>query len=126
MLTFPSTVRIYVAAEPVDLRKGFDGLAGATRQVIREDPLSGHLFCFVNRRGNRMKVLLWQPSGYVLVYKRLEVGRFRLPRGPEPGKRHLEVEATELALMLEGIDLGGARRRKRWIPQKIVATSARI
>ena len=63
MLTLPSSVRIYVAAEPVDLRRGFDGLAAATRQIILADPLSGHLFVFLNRRSNRMKVLLWQPSG---------------------------------------------------------------
>ena len=71
MLTLPSSVRIYVAAEPVDLRRGFDGLAAATRQIILADPLSGHLFVFLNRRSNRMKVLLWQPSGYLLLFNQL-------------------------------------------------------
>lgn len=122
MLTLPSTVRIYMAAEPVDLRRGFDGLAAATRQIIREDPLSGHLFCFVNRRSNRLKVLLWQPSGYLLLFKRLEHGRFKLPRAPLPGRRHLEMEAADLTLMMEGIDLRGARRRKRWSPQNPLAS----
>lgn len=122
MLTLPSTVRIYVSVEPVDLRRGFDGLAAATRQIIRENPLSGHLFVFLNRRANRLKILLWEPSGFLLLYKRLETGRFRLPQAPPLGQRHVEMEATDLALMMEGIDLRGARRRKRWIPQKNVAT----
>lgn len=120
MLTLPSTVRIYVCAEPMDLRKGFDGLSAATRHIIREDPLSGHLFAFMNRRGNRLKILLWEPSGYLLVYKRLERGRFHLPRVPRAGERHVEMEATDLALMMEGIDLQGASRRKRWTPQNVL------
>lgn len=124
MLTFPSPVKIYVASEPVDLRKGFDGLAAAARQIVRADPLSGHLFAFVNRRRDRLKILLWQPSGYLLLYKRLERGRFRVPRAPEPGKRHIEMEGAELALMMEGIDLSGARRRKRWVPQIDVANGS--
>ena len=116
MLTLSPTVRIYVAAEPVDLRKGFDGLAAATHHVVRQDPLSGHLFVFINRRRNRMKILVWQRSGYLLLYKRLEKGRFELPRAPRAGLRHIEVESGELAMMLEGIDLRGARRRPRWTP----------
>jgi transposase len=115
-----------VASESVDLRKGHDGLAAATRQVIGANPLSGHLFVFINRRRNRLKILLWEPSGYLLLYKRLEKGRFRLPKAPRFGERHVEMEATELALMMEGIDLQGARRRKRWQPQKVLATSNRV
>lgn len=126
MLSLPSTVRIYVAAEPVDLRRGFDGLAAATRQIISADPLSGHLFVFLNRRSNRMKILLWERSGYLLLYKRLEHGRFRLPRTPELGKRHIEVEGADLALMMEGIDLRGAVRRKRWSAQNLLAKSASL
>ena len=115
MLSLPPTVRIYLCAEPVDLRRGFDGLAAATRQLLRADPLSGHLFCFVNRRRDRAKILVWDRSGFWLLYKRLERGRFALPR-PAEGARHVELEATELALLLEGIDLAGARRRPRWEP----------
>jgi transposase len=121
VLTLPSTVAIYLCAEPVDLRKGFDGLAAATKHIIRKDPLSGHLFVFVNRRRNRMKILLWQSSGYLLLYKRLECGRFRNAFEPTAGKRHVQIEASELTLMMEGIDLRGARRRKRWTPQKELA-----
>lgn len=114
MLTLPASVRIYVAAEAVDLRRGFDGLAAATRSVIREDPLSGHLFVFTNRRRNRVKVLVWDRTGYLLLYKRLERGTFHLPTQPEVGCRHVELDAGELGLMLEGVDLRGAQRRKRW------------
>ena len=126
MLTLPATVRIYMAVEPVDLRRGFDGLAAATRQIIREDPLSGHLFAFVNRRRNRLKILLWQPSGFLLLFKRLERGCFKLPQVPSPGRRHLEMEPADLALMMEGIDLRGARRRKRWLPQNSLASHSGV
>ena len=114
MLTLPSSVRIYVAAEPVDLRRGFDGLAATTRSLMLKNPMSGHVFVFVNRRKNRVKLLVWDRTGWLLLYKRLERGTFELPKEPEPGARHVEVDAGELGLMLEGLDLRGARRRKRW------------
>ena len=114
MLTLPASVRIYVAVEAVDLRRGFDGLAAATRSLIRQDPLNGHLFVFLNRRRNRIKLLVWDRTGYLLLYKRLERGTFHLPLQPEGGARHVEVDAGDLGLMLEGVDLRGARRRPRW------------
>lgn len=114
MLSFPASVRIYVAAEAVDLRRGFDGLSATTRSVIGADPLSGHVFCFLNRRKNRIKLLLWDRSGWLLLYKRLERGTFALPSAPRAGERHVEVDAGELGLMLEGLDLRGARRQPRW------------
>lgn len=115
MLTLPSTIRVFVAATPVDLRKGFDGLALLVRQSLAADPLSGHLYVFFNRRRNRAKVLFWTRSGFCLFYKRLERGRFTLPEAATSAKR-VEVEAAELQLLLEGIDLRGARRRPRWSP----------
>lgn len=114
MLTLPASVRIYVAAEAVDLRRGFDGLAAATRSLIRQDPLNGHLFVFLNRRRNRIKLLVWDRTGYLLLYKRLERGTFFLPTEPAGSDRHVEVDAGELGLMLEGLDLRGAHRRERW------------
>jgi transposase len=114
MLTLGARARIYVAAEAMDLRKGFDALAAATREIICENPLSGHWFVFVNRRKNRLKVLVWEPSGYLLLYKRLERGTFHLPTQPRAGHRHVELDAGDLGLMLEGVDLRGARRRERW------------
>jgi len=114
MLTLPASVRIYVAAEPVDLRRGFDGLAAATRSLMGADPMSGHVFVFLNRRRDRIKLLVWDRTGWVVLYKRLERGTFRVPTEPELGRRHVEVDAGELGLMLEGLDLRGARRRPRW------------
>jgi transposase len=116
MLSLPPTVRVFAAAEPCDLRKGFDALARLVRDVVRADPLSGHLFLFVNRRGNRAKVLFWTRTGFCLVYKRLERGRFQLPRAADAGERRLEIEAGELAVLLEGLDLRGSRRTPRWTP----------
>ena len=110
----PPTVRVMLATAPVDLRKGFDGLACLVRQALAADPLSGHLFVFFNRRGDRTKVLFWARDGYCLFYKRLERGRFHPPRAT--GAAHVEMEAAELQLLLAGIDLQGARRRPRWQP----------
>jgi transposase len=104
----PPAVRIYLCAGPTDMRRSFDGLAALTRDVLRQDPLSGHLFVFRNRPGNRVKLLWWDRSGFCLFYKRLEKGNFRFP---ENGG---EVAAGDLALLLEGIELAGARRRQRY------------
>ena len=114
MLTFPAAVRIFVCAEATDLRGGFDRLAAAARSVIRQDPMSGHVFVFLNRRRNRMKLLVWDRTGYLLIYKRLSKGTFALPTRPLPGRRHIEVDGATLMLMLEGIELTGARRRPRY------------
>lgn len=114
MLTLPASVRIFIAAEAVDLRRGFDGLSAATRSIILQDPLSGHVFAFLNRRKNRIKLLVWDRTGFVLLYKRLERGTFQIPTDPAPGRRHVELDAGDLGLMLEGIDLRGARRLRRW------------
>ena len=80
MLTLPPSVRIYLATEPVDLRRGHDGLFAIVRNQWRMDPFAGHLFAFVGRRGNRIKILFWDRGGFVIYYKRLERSRFRLPR----------------------------------------------
>ena len=79
MLSLPPSVRIYFALDPVDLRKGFDGLCNVTRSLLDEDPMSGHLFVFINRRGNRAKILFWDRTGWVIYYKRIERGTFRPP-----------------------------------------------
>ena len=114
MLTLPAVVRIYVATDPVDLRRGFDGLAAATRSLIRQDPMSGHVFVFINRRKNRVKLLVWDRTGYLLLYKRLERGTFQIPPSSITGEQHVELDSGELGLMLEGLDLRPAKRRKRW------------
>ncbi len=114
MLTLPPSTRIYVAAAPTDLRKGFDGLSAAVLEVIGQDPTSGHLFVFRNRRANQVRVLFWDRTGWCIVAKRLARGSFRLGLPVPEGATHLEVEAAELGLMLEGIDLTEAVRRRRW------------
>lgn len=118
MLMLPPAVRVFVSLGPADLRRGFDGLAALTGEVLRQDPLSGHLFVFWNRRRDRVKVLFWDRSGYVLWYKRLEKGRFRFPTSEEATS--VEVEASELMLLLEGLDLRGVRRRPRFVPVRAV------
>jgi transposase len=114
VLTFPASVRIFVCAEPVDLRRGFDRLASAAREVVRQDPASGHVFAFLNRRRDRIKMLVWDRTGYLLLYKRLSRGTFSLPSRPLPGRRHIEVDGAHLMMMLEGIELATARRRRRY------------
>ena len=111
MITFPPTVRIFLASQPADLRKGFDGLAALTASIIGLDPLSGHLFVFRNRRGDRLKILYWDRDGYALWYKRLERGGFRFPT---PVGDRVEVTPAEMAAILAGIDLRGARRQRRF------------
>jgi transposase len=95
------------------MRKSFDGLAALVEHVLERDPLSGHLFCFFNRRADRCKILWYDHSGYALFAKRLERGRFRLPEA-KPGARSVTMRAAELALILEGIDLRGAKHRRVW------------
>ena len=114
MFSVPASVRVFVATFPADLRRGFDGLAALTREVLEQDPLSGHLFVFRNRRGDRLKVLFFASGGYCLFYKRLERGTFRLPGG---GEARREIEAGDLGLILEGLDLSRVRRPTRWRPQ---------
>lgn len=106
----PPSVRVFVASVPVDLRLSFDSLAACTEDLLHQDPLSGHLFVFRNRQGDRVKILYWDRTGYCLWYKRLEKGTFRLPSGREGA----EISAAELILVLEGIDLAGARQRQRF------------
>jgi transposase len=116
MLMLPPSVRVFVAVGPVDLRKGFDGLAAIARHSMPEDPFSGHLYVFFNRVRDRAKLLWWDRSGFCIFYKRLEKGTFRFSLEPGLGQSHVEMEAPELALLLEGLDLKGARRRPRWSP----------
>jgi transposase len=105
--------RIWFAAEATDMRSGFDRLAERVRAVIGQDPQSGHLFLFRSRRGDRLKILLWEQDGFVLWYKRLEVGVFKLPRVQE-GAHSLELRASELAMVLDGIDVSKLKRVPRY------------
>jgi transposase len=123
MLSLPPSVRIFVSREPADMRKGFDSLAQLVRSHLGGDPLSGHLFVFRSKRGDRLKVLYWDSDGLCLFYKRLEVGTFTLPTlGTSVGEQGLEIRAADLTLLLEGIDLSNAKRQKRY--QRPEATPA--
>jgi transposase len=107
--------RIWLAAEPTDMRCGFDRLAERAKAVISQDPLlcGGHLFVFRSRRGERLKILTWDRDGYVLWYKRLEAGVFKLPRIKE-GSRSVELRPSELAMILDGIDMTKLKRVPRY------------
>jgi transposase len=113
MLSFPPTVRIWLCTQWADLRRGFDGLAEMVRQHLRQDPLSGHLFVFRNRRGDRVKILYWDEDGFVIVYKRLEEGTFRFPAVTQ-GQQGVTLRAAELAMLLDGVDWQNARRSHRY------------
>lgn len=113
MLSFPPSVRIWLCGQAVDLRRGFDGLAELVRRHLRNDPLSGHLFVFRNRRADRVKILYWDEDGFVIVYKRLEEGTFRFPKVVE-GQASVSLRAAELAMLLDGIDWQNAKRSHRY------------
>jgi transposase len=123
MLTLPPSVRVFVATAPCDMRKQIDGLSLVVQQTLGQDSRSGHLFVVFNRRGDHVRILFWDRHGYCLFSKRLERGRFRLPWEREVTGSHVEMEAAELALVLEGIDLRGAKRRPRWTPSVVPSLS---
>lgn len=107
------SVRVLLCTSPTDMRKGFDTLAALVRDGLGCDPLSGHLFLFISRRRDRLKILHWDRDGYCLWYKRLEQGTFRMPATGE-GTTHIELKASELAMLLDGIDLRSVKRGKRF------------
>ena len=111
MLSWPPSVRIFLAARPADMRRGFDGLARMTTEVIKQDPFSGALFVFRNRRGDRLKILYWAGDGYALWYRRLERGTFRFP---DCDGESAEIRGADLAMILDGVDLSSVRRRPRY------------
>lgn len=118
MLTLPASVRLFVATEPIDMRKGIDGLRRLAEFVIREDPLSGHIFLFLNRRRNVVKALWWDRTGFFLLMKRLERGTFSVPQRKPPASDSaevvpkIEIDAAELHLLLEGMEIQEINRRK--------------
>ena len=116
MLTLPSGTKIYLATETVDLRRGHDGLSALVRSKLALDPYVGHLFVFVGRRGDRIKILFWDRGGFVVYYKRLARGRFRLPRVKD-GADRVVLDATELAMLLGGFELRKTGREPAWEPR---------
>ena len=112
-----TSARIWLASEPADMRQGFDRLAERAAWVSGQDPLSGHLFLFRGRSGDRLKILYWDRDGYALWYKRLEEGVFKLPKitaGADGARASVELRGSELAMILDGIDLSSVKRGKRY------------
>lgn len=117
MLSLPPSVRLFVATRPVDGRKGADSLMVIVRDVFGKDPLSGHLFVFFSMRRDRVRIVYWDRDGFAMWTKRLERRRFKLSFTDAEKLNLASMEAAELALVLEGIDLAGAKRRARWVPR---------
>jgi len=109
------SAQVYLATSPTDMRKGFDTLAALVRDYLGHDPLSGHLFLFVGRGRDRLKILQWEEGGFWIWYRRLEQGTFRLP-AVRSDATSVQLKASELAMLLEGIDLKSIRRSRRFTP----------
>lgn len=124
MLSLPPSVRLFVATQPVDGRKGTDSLMVLVRDVFGHDPLSGHLFIFFSKRCDRVRIVYWDRNGFATWTKRLERGRFRPSFSKDGRLAASAIEAAELVLIVEGIDLQGARRRPRWEPRPTPAAHA--
>jgi transposase len=117
-LDHSTATRIWLATQPADMRCGFDRLAELAQVVTDQNPMDGHLFLFRGRSGDRLKILYWDRDGYALWYKRLEEGAFKLPRIDGDAKS-VELRASELAMMLDGIDLRSVKRVKRYSRKKV-------
>ncbi|GAH70985.1 unnamed protein product [marine sediment metagenome] len=116
MLTLAPGTKVFLATEPVDLRRGHDGLYSLVKNTLCLDAFAGHLFVFVGRRGDRVKVLFWDRGGFVVYYKRLARGRFRMPR-VVAGADRVVLDGTELAMLLGGFDVARAQRAEAWEPK---------
>lgn len=113
MISIASSTRVFVSVTPTDMRKGFDGLQGLVSGVLQQDPLSGHLFLFVNRRRDRLKVLYWDGDGLAIWYRRLEKGTFQLPT-VSADQSSAEINREELIMLIRGLDYETVSRRRRF------------
>jgi transposase len=116
VILLPSSVHVYVATTPANLRKSFEGLSNEVRATLAADPLSGHVFLFLNRTRTQVKMLVWTRGGFLIVHKRLERGRFTFPARVSAEAACVEIDAHELAMLLEGLDVAAARSAVRWTP----------
>ena len=120
MIAISPAVRIFIATTPIDLRKSIDGPRAIVEEEIEEDAYLGHLFVFASRRCDRVKILAWDKGGFVLFYKRLEEGRFKLPH-MTPEAMAVNLDSTQLTMLLDGIDFGRVGRPKHWKPPAPIA-----
>jgi len=118
MLLLPRAVKVYVATQPVRLNRSFDGLSALVRQEIGRDPLSGHVFVFINRQRTMVKLLVWTRGGFTIVHKRLERGTFARIFDEGETRSHVEIDIHELSMLLEGIELRTGRTSARWEPRQ--------
>jgi transposase len=116
MIFLPRSVRVYVATQPVSLRRSFDGLSNEAREVLKKDPLSGHILVFINRRRTQIKLLVWTRGGFTIIHKRLERGKFAALRDVRPDARCVEIDVHELSMLLEGITFAHMKKSARWEP----------
>jgi len=117
MIGLAHGVKVYLCTTPADMRRGFDGLSGMAQSLLKQDPLSGHLFVFRNRNRDKLKILYWDQDGLAIWYKRLEQGTFQFPtdgKAKDEVATGVEISNSDLSLLLGGIDLRSARRRKRY------------
>ncbi len=125
MLNFPTNVRLYLATQPVDLRRSYDGLSALVDGTFGKQAMSGDLFIFMNRRANQVRILFWDRDGYVIMMKRLEAGTFRRTKTAE-GEDLVEIDAGELAMLLEGIDAPTIKRRRRYRAPESAGTTSTL
>jgi len=121
VILLPASVRVFVAIEPTNLRYSFEGLSNLVRSKLAEDPLSGHLFVFINRRRNQVKLLLWTRGGFTILHKRLERGTFAFVKRDDSTSSRTELDVHELAMMLEGIEADDVDLKPRWSPKALAA-----
>lgn len=122
MLSLPLPVRVYLCLEPTDMRRSFDGLCRMVREFVGADPLSGDLYVFRSKRGDRVKLLYWVGDGLAIWYRRLEEGTFVFPKAEGSGlawsqavgKQGLEIRSADLAMLLDGVDLASVKRQNRY------------
>ncbi|MFO0618593.1 MAG: IS66 family insertion sequence element accessory protein TnpB [Polyangiaceae bacterium] len=118
-------MKVYASTASTSLRKSFEGLSKEVRSVLKSDPLSGHVFLFLNRRRNQVKMLVWTRGGLMIVYKRLERGSFAFPERIDASVERAEIDAHELAMLLEGLDLSSSRAARRWSPTRAAPRAAK-
>jgi transposase len=123
MILLPRSVKIFVATAPVNLHRSFEGLSNEVRCALAADPLSGHVFIFLNRRRSQVKMLMWTRGGLLIVHKRLERGRFTFPSRVTAEAARVEIDVHELAMLLEGLDEKDERSAARWDPPVRLAAS---
>ena len=112
MIGLPENIPIFLCTQPVDFRKGFDGLTGVITSLLSQNVTSGSLFLFVNRRRDRIKALWWETGGLTLWYRRLEQGTVELPK-PQDDTSHIVIDNVELAMWIAGVSLKSAKNRRK-------------